>query len=82
MLASMRESGSPPKPAAVPALLSPREAQVLSLMPEGLTSKQMAQRLRLTENTVKGYRRSLFEKLGVTSRSQAIEKGRALRMLS
>lgn len=79
MLALMRERGSVSK--ATAGLLSPREAQVLGLMPEGLTSKQIAQRLGLTENTIKGYRRSLFEKLGVTSRAQAIEKGKALRLL-
>jgi DNA-binding CsgD family transcriptional regulator len=54
---------------------------VLGFMPQGLTSKEIALRLGVTENTVKGYRRTLFEKLGVTSRSQAIGKGRLLRLI-
>jgi LuxR family transcriptional regulator, maltose regulon positive regulatory protein len=80
MLASLRERAAP-KSLGESALLSPREAQVLSFMPQGLTSKEIALRLGVTENTVKGYRRTLFEKLGVTSRSQAIGKGRLLRLL-
>jgi LuxR family maltose regulon positive regulatory protein len=80
MLASMRERSVPSR-AHSGVLLSPREMQVLRLMPEGLTSKEIASRLGVTENTVKGYRRTLFEKLGVTSRSQAIAKARPLRLL-
>jgi DNA-binding NarL/FixJ family response regulator len=80
MLASMRERGAP-KSLRESTLLSPREAQVLGFMPQGLTSKEIALRLGVTENTVKGYRRTLFEKLGVTSRSQAIGKGRLLRLI-
>jgi LuxR family maltose regulon positive regulatory protein len=80
MLASMRERGAP-RTLSESTLLSPREAQVLSFMPQGLTSKEIALRLGVTENTVKGYRRTLFEKLGVTSRSQAIGKGRSLRLI-
>lgn len=82
MIASMRGRGGLGKAPLEAALLSPREAQVLRMMPEGLTSKEIAQRLGVTHNTVKGYRRTLFEKLGVTSRSQAIEKARLLQLLS
>jgi ATP/maltotriose-dependent transcriptional regulator MalT len=53
-------------------LLSKREAEVLSLIAEGLTNKEIARRLILTENTVKTHVTSLFNKLGVDSRAQAV----------
>jgi predicted ATPase/DNA-binding CsgD family transcriptional regulator len=53
-------------------LLSKREAEVLSLIAEGLTNKEIAHRLIVTENTVKTHVTSLFNKLGVDSRAQAV----------
>ncbi len=53
-------------------LLSQREDQVLRLVAEGLTNKEIAQRLIVTENTVKTHVTSLFNKLGVDSRAQAV----------
>src|SRR5919199_1240260 len=53
-------------------LLSKREEEVLRLVAEGLTNKEIARRLILTENTVKTYVTSLFNKLGVDSRAQAV----------
>jgi non-specific serine/threonine protein kinase len=53
-------------------LLSKREDEVLRLVAEGLTNKEIAQRLILTENTVKTHVTSLFNKLGVDSRAQAV----------
>jgi DNA-binding NarL/FixJ family response regulator len=45
---------------------------VLRLVAEGLTNKEIARRLILTENTVKTHVTSLFNKLGVDSRAQAV----------
>ena len=53
-------------------LLSTREEEVLRLVAEGLTNKEIAQRLIVTENTVKTHVTSLFNKLGVDSRAQAV----------
>ena len=53
-------------------LLSKREEDVLRLVAEGLTNKEIAQRLIVTENTVKTHVTSLFNKLGVDSRAQAV----------
>jgi DNA-binding NarL/FixJ family response regulator len=53
-------------------LLSKREEEVLRLVAEGLTNKEIARRLIVTENTVKTYVTSLFNKLGVDSRAQAV----------
>lgn len=65
-------------PSAAVTQLSCREMQVLQLLTEGLSGKQIGARIGLSEGTVKGYRRTLFEKLGVHSRAAAIAKGRAL----
>ena len=53
-------------------LLSKREEEVLRLVAEGLTNKEIAQRLFVTENTVKTHVTSLFNKLGVDSRARAV----------
>ncbi|MGW1073077.1 response regulator [Streptomyces sp. NPDC002537] len=63
-----------------PALdrLSPRERQILELIGEGLTNRQIADRLLLAEKTVKNRVSSLLAKLGVGRRVQAAEiAGRA-----
>src|SRR5690606_21629887 len=57
-------------------LLSPREREVLVLLACGMSSKEMATRLRVAVGTVKGYRRNLYGKLGVSTRSQAIVMAR------
>jgi non-specific serine/threonine protein kinase len=54
------------------SLLSKREEEVLRLVAEGLTNKEIAQQLIVTENTVKTHVTSLFNKLGVDSRAQAV----------
>lgn len=51
--------------------LSPREYDVLMLMPYGLSNEQIAARLNLEKQTVKNYTRSMFRKLGVSSRLEA-----------
>jgi DNA-binding NarL/FixJ family response regulator len=51
--------------------LSTRENEVLDLMAEGLTNRQIAERLFLGESTVKVHVRHIFEKLGVRTRTAA-----------
>lgn len=57
---------------AVRALLSPREAEVMDLVADGLSNGEVAALLFISEKTVKNHVNSLFAKLGVTTRSQAI----------
>ncbi|MGH7955480.1 MAG: response regulator [Opitutaceae bacterium] len=53
------------------SLLSAQERRVLALVAEGMTNKQAGNQLRLSENTVKNYLVSVFEKLQVKRRAQA-----------
>jgi len=59
-------------------LLSDRELEVLECMVDGLTTQQMANRLFISENTVKTHVRHIFEKLEVSNRAEAV--GKAMQM--
>jgi pimeloyl-ACP methyl ester carboxylesterase/DNA-binding CsgD family transcriptional regulator len=54
------------------AALSARERQVLALMADGLGNIDIAERLNISEKTVRNHASNLFDKLGVWSRAQAI----------
>ena len=54
------------------ALLSSREREVLTLITEGLGNAQIAERLSISEKTVRNHVSNLFDKLGVWTRAQAI----------
>lgn len=63
-----------PRPTAVPAeapALTAREREVLALLCEGASNKDMARALHLSENTVKTHLASLYAKLGVGKRTEA-----------
>lgn len=61
-----------PEAPAAPALdeLSPREREVTIAVAEGLTNKQVALRLDISERTVKAHLAAVFDKLGVPDRLQ------------
>ena len=54
------------------AALSSREREVLGLMTEGLSNSRIAERLKISEKTVRNHASNLFDKLGVRSRAQAM----------
>jgi len=54
------------------AALSPREREVLMLITQGLGNAQIAERLSISEKTVRNHVSNLFDKLGVWTRAQAI----------
>jgi DNA-binding NarL/FixJ family response regulator len=58
--------------AVVRPALSHRERQTLALVVSGLTNRQIAEQLFLAESTVKSHLSSVFSKLGVVSRSEAV----------
>jgi DNA-binding CsgD family transcriptional regulator len=59
-------------------LLTSREMEVLGALIEGLSNKSIARKLEISQHTVKFHVESLFRKLEVNSRSQAVIKGLAL----
>jgi LuxR family maltose regulon positive regulatory protein len=61
--------------------LSPREVEILQLVAEGLSNREIGERLFLALDTVKGHNRRIFEKLQVQRRTEAIAKARALNLL-
>ncbi|MEM1150031.1 MAG: helix-turn-helix transcriptional regulator [Pseudomonadota bacterium] len=68
--------------AAIKSLgISPREVDILALLGEGLSNKEIARRLEISPNTVKTHLARLFEKLDVRRRTQAIRKAQALSIL-
>lgn len=54
--------------------LAPREHEVLELLVQGLTNKEIADRLRLSVHTIDSYIRGVYEKLHVRTRSAAVAK--------
>lgn len=62
--------------------LTPRELEILNLIAEGLSTKQMAERLFVSENTVKTHCSRVFDKLGVNRRTQAVQVGKQLGLVS
>lgn len=58
--------------------LSGREIEVFELLAKGLSNQEMAARLHISLNTVKAHLKSIYGKLGVNNRVQAIAKGREL----
>jgi DNA-binding NarL/FixJ family response regulator len=62
-----------PEPrAARDVTLSEREQEVLALLAQGAANKEIARQLHITERTVKAHVRGIFDKLGVSSRAEAV----------
>jgi DNA-binding NarL/FixJ family response regulator len=56
-------------------VLTPREVDVLRLIAQGNANKEIAGRLALAEETVKGHIKNIFAKLGVNDRTHAVTIG-------
>ncbi|MFN2142197.1 MAG: LuxR C-terminal-related transcriptional regulator, partial [Candidatus Promineifilaceae bacterium] len=67
--------------ASVVETLTPREQQILALIVEGRTNRQIAQELFIELSTVKWYISQIYRKLGVRSRVQAMVRARELRLV-
>jgi LuxR family maltose regulon positive regulatory protein len=76
-----QEAIPPPAQAAMIEPLTRRELQVLELLAQRMTAQEIAQKLVLSDQTVKRHRANVYQKLGVHSRRQAIAAAAALRIL-
>jgi DNA-binding NarL/FixJ family response regulator len=54
------------------SLLSKREEEVVALVADGLTNRQISEQLKLSEHTVKNYLFKVFEKLGISTRVELV----------
>jgi ATP/maltotriose-dependent transcriptional regulator MalT len=61
--------------------LTDRELEALKLIAEGLSNRQIVEKLFLSLGTVKWYTNDIFSKLGVSSRTQATAQARELHLL-
>jgi LuxR family maltose regulon positive regulatory protein len=74
-------SRSPTITPAQVAELSARELAILRLLASDLSQREIGSELYISLNTVKSHTRSIFRKLGVSTRSEAVERGRNLTLL-
>ena len=61
--------------------ITPRELEILGLIAAGLSNREIAERLFVSENTVKTHSSRVFEKLGAKRRTQAVQFGKAARLI-
>jgi len=61
--------------------ITARELEILGLMAAGLSNREIADRLFISENTVKTHSGRLFDKLGAKRRTQAVQIGKASRLI-
>ena len=61
--------------------LSKRELEVLNLIAQGLSNREISERLFLALSSVKGHNRNIFGKLGVHRRTEAVARARELGLL-
>jgi DNA-binding CsgD family transcriptional regulator len=61
--------------------LTPREMEILGLVAEGMSNREIAERLFVSENTVKTHCSRAFDKLGAKRRTQAVQLGKEMGLL-
>jgi two-component system, NarL family, response regulator LiaR len=61
--------------------LTPREHEILGLIAQGLSNREIGETLFVSENTIKTHASRLFEKLGVNRKVLAIQKGKELGLI-
>ena len=84
LLAAMGEQEPCPQPAETSTLVEPlteREKDVLQLLALGLSNREMAEKLVLSEGTIKTHVHNLIGKLGAQSRTQVLARARELNLL-
>jgi len=61
--------------------ITPRELEILELIAEGLSNREIAARVYVSENTVKTHSSHVFDKLGARRRTQAVQLAKELRLI-
>ncbi|HKF22213.1 MAG TPA: response regulator transcription factor [Candidatus Angelobacter sp.] len=61
--------------------ITPRELEILRLIAAGLSNREIAERLFVSENTVKTHSSRVFDKLGARRRTQAVQFGKQARLI-
>jgi NarL family two-component system response regulator LiaR len=61
--------------------VTPREREILELIATGLSNREIAEKLFVSENTVKTHSSRLFDKLGAKRRTQAVQMGKELGLI-
>jgi len=61
--------------------VTPRELEILGLIAEGLSNKEIAARVFVSENTVKTHASRVFDKLGARRRTEAVQLGKSWRLI-
>jgi LuxR family transcriptional regulator, maltose regulon positive regulatory protein len=79
-----QKTGDKPILSPAPSLsepLSQRELEILHLIAQGLSNREISQQLFLALNTIKGHNQKIYSKLYVQSRTEAIARARELGLL-
>jgi DNA-binding CsgD family transcriptional regulator len=71
LLRRIRALGAPAANGALPDRLSPREVQILALVAEGMSNRQLGRRLCISEHTAANHVRSILRKTGCANRTEA-----------
>jgi LuxR family maltose regulon positive regulatory protein len=86
LVADLQQGGqghfAPASGAQIPGALSPRETEILTLIAQGLSNKEIARSLDIRPETVKSYLKSVFAKLGVERRAQAVSRAQTLGLVT
>jgi DNA-binding CsgD family transcriptional regulator len=61
--------------------ITPREFEILELMAQGMSNREIAEKLFVSENTVKTHSSRVFDKLGARRRTQAVQLGKEFGLL-
>jgi LuxR family maltose regulon positive regulatory protein len=77
-----QDRSAPTSGARVLSALSPRETGILTLIAEGLSNKEIARSLDIGPETVKSHLKSVFTKLGVERRAQAVSRAQTLGLVT
>jgi two-component system, NarL family, response regulator LiaR len=84
----VKEPAIPVEPSAIPDRakmenlgITPREMDILELIAKGMSNREIAEKLYVSENTVKTHSSRVFSKLGAKRRTQAVQLGKEFGLL-